>query len=150
MPIANIDQVLALPTLPGMNKLESDIGKAWIAKHQQDYDSVEFDTHLGAGVQLPPGTPDYVIKSALASTTKRTDIIAHSRGSVTIVEAKEQVTLGAMGQLLGYRRLYLQAYPQTGHVDLVVAGLSIVADIAHIFAENSIAVELFPATVLST
>lgn len=148
MPIEHIDTWLSLPQLPGLNAIESKIAKAWLAAHRDDYDSVIFNMRLGAGVQLPPGTPDYILKAAKAGTTKRTDIVAYSRGSVTIVEAKEQATFGALGQLLGYRRLYLTDNPQTGHVDLVIAAITQVADTAHVFAENNIKVELFPNAAL--
>lgn len=144
MPIEGIDFWLSLAQLPGLNVIESKIAKSWLAKHRDDYERVVFNMRLGAGVQLPPGTPDYILKAAKAGTTKRTDIVAFSNGSVTIVEAKEQATFGALGQLLGYRRLYLQDNPQTGHVDMVIAAITQVADTAHVFAENNIKVELFP------
>jgi hypothetical protein len=148
MAIEHLDSWLALPTLPALTNVESAIAKAWLVKHRDDWDSVTFNMRLGAGVQMPPGTPIYIVEAAKAGTQKRTDIIAHRHGNIAIVEVKKRISLGSLGQLLGYRRLYLAENPQTGHVDLVAAALSIQADIEHIFTENNISVELFPNAVL--
>lgn len=144
MPIANIDTWLSLPGLPGLVPIESAIGKAWLALHRNDYDSVIFNVRLGSGTPMPPGTPDYILKAVKASTTKRSDIIAFRNGSVTIVEIKDRIGLGALGQLQGYQHLYLQDNPATGHIDLVAAGLTIQADIEPIFRNSGIKIELFP------
>lgn len=144
MPIQGLDVLLSLPQLPALTLVESAIGKAWLRAHANEYDSVTFNMRLGAGVTLPPGTPAWVYESARAGTTKRTDIVAHRGSDATIVEVKKRISLGSLGQLLGYQALYLQDNPQTGVVRLVAAGLSIQDDITGILNNHGITVELFP------
>lgn len=144
MPIDGIDALLALPSLPALVLIESAVGKAWLRAHRDDYDSVEFNVRLGAGVQLPPGSPAYLYESARAGTTKRIDIVAHDGGNITIVEIKKRISLSALGQLQGYSHLYLQDRPATGHIRLVAIGLSIQEDIAPILRNAGITIELFP------
>jgi len=148
MAIEHIDTWLSLPTLPGLTNVESAIAKAWLQLHRNDWDSVEFNLRLGAGVQLPKGTPIYIVEAARAGTTKRTDIVAHRHGSIAIVEVKKRINLGSLGQLMGYQHLYLADNPSTGHIDLVAAGLSIQADIEPILRNAGIKVELFPHAVM--
>lgn len=144
MAITGLDQILASPILPGSTPQESAIGRAWLRKHAGDYDSVEFNVRVGQGVGLPPGTPQYVGLAAYASTTKRIDIVAHRGTSVDIVELKEVLGLGAIGQLIGYSHLYLADHPATGHVGLIAAGLMTQADVAPVYAKTGIGIELFP------
>lgn len=144
MAIKDLDIFLRLPTLPALTLVESAIAKAWLRKHADEYDSITFNMRLGAGLQLPPGTPAYVYESARAGTTKRTDMIAHRGHDATIVEVKKRISLGSLGQLIGYEHLYLKENPQTGVVRLVAAGLSIQEDIVDIFGFKGITVELFP------
>lgn len=148
MPILHLDAWLAQSTLPGLTNVESAIGKAWLVKHQADYESVEFNLRLGAGVKMPPGTPVYILEAAKAGTTKRTDMILHHGSDIAIVEIKKRINLGSLGQLLGYRSLYLTDHPATGHIDLVAAGLTVQADIEPILRNAGIAIELFPNAAL--
>jgi len=150
MPIQGLDSIMASPILAGSTAQESAIGRAWLRAHANDYDSVEFNVRVGKGVGLPPGTPEYVGLAAYAGTTKRIDIVAHRGSSIDIVELKEVLGLGAIGQLLGYAHLYLADHPQTGHVGMIAAGLMTQADVAPVYTKSGIAVELFPAAQLSS
>lgn len=144
MPIQGLDALLALPILPGIGPVESAIGKAWLRKHANDYHSVQLNVRLGSGAALPPGTPSYVQAAAFASTTKRADIIAYNGNNISIVEIKQTIGLGALGQLLGYSYLYVRDNPETGHIGLIAAAADIQADIAPILQHHQITVELFP------
>lgn len=150
MPINGLDSILASPILAGSTVQESAIGRAWLRKHAADYDSVEFNVRVGKGVGLPPGTPKYVSLAAYASTTKRIDIVAHRGSSVDVIELKEVLGLGAIGQLIGYAHLYLADHPATGHVGMIGAGLMLQADVAPVYARSGIVVELFPEVQLAS
>lgn len=150
MAIEGLDQILAGAILPGSTRQESAIGRAWLRAHANDYDSVEFNVRVGQGVGLPPGTSQYVGLAAYASTTKRIDIVAHRGSSVDVIELKEVLGLGAIGQLIGYSHLYLADHPATGHVGMIAAGLMTQADVAPVYAKAGIRVELFPDAQLST
>lgn len=144
MPIAHLEAWLAMSTLPALTNVESAIAKAWLVKHQNDYDTVEFNMRLGAGVKLPPGTPAYIVDAAKAGTTKRTDMVLRRGSDVTIVEVKKRINAGSMGQLQVYQQLFLADHPATGHIGLVAAGLTVQADIEPILRNAGISVELFP------
>ncbi len=135
--------------LPGFNALESLIAGAWVRKHQDEYDSVEFNVRLGKGIEVPAGSPDYLHKYAAASTTKRADLIAFAKDHATIVEVKARISPGALGQLHVYGKLFPQQFPKVKDVRLVAAGQSIMPDLDQIFSDHSITIELFPNPYLS-
>lgn len=147
MPLANIDALLELSTIPGLRKPDTAIAKAWLRAHAAEYDAVEFNVRLGQGIVLPEGSDPSLVLFAQAVSTKRADIVAHAGRDVTIVEIKIRIGGAALGQLVLYRQLYRDAYPDTGNVRLIVAGQYLEPDVAATYAAHSIAIETFPAAL---
>lgn len=144
MPIENIGQILASTKQIGGNACETAVCKAFLVKHVQDYDRVDLEVRLGPGLDLGPGAPAYLQRCATASWQKRADMICWRDGVPTIVEAKERIDGGAIGQLLVYQRLLKQDNPKIFTVYKIAAGLSIVTGIDSFFYDYGITVELFP------
>jgi len=148
MPIPNIDQILAAG-VTGTTQAEAAVGKAWLEKHWQEWDRVEFNVPMGPGVTLWPGAPDYVVKSAQASTKPRADIIVwrNQDRSAAIVELKQRIGGAALGQVITYAHLLQADRPQLVQVYRIVAGASILEGIQPVFDHAGVSVELFPLAV---
>lgn len=144
MPLADLDVLVTAARLPALTPLESAIGQAWLKEHQAEYDQVDFNVRLGEGIQLPPGSPEFMQRYARASTTKRADMILRAGSVATIVEIKIRIGAGALGQLQVYRDLYAAQTPEVSDVVLIAIGQSIEPDIRAILAGAGISVELFP------
>jgi hypothetical protein len=144
MPLANIDAYLAGGQLPALTPIESAVARAWLIAHQAEYDRVEFNVRLGDGIQLPPGSPEFMQRFARAATTKRADLILYRGTVATIVEVKIRIGASAIGQLTTYRLLLMQARPDLTAVNMIAAGQTIEPDINAIMTGQAIGVELFP------
>lgn len=145
MAIPNLDQIIAAG-VTGTTKAESAVGSAWLREHGTEWDRVEFNVPMGPGVELWPGAPDYVVKSAQASTKPRADIVVYRNGDQTaaIVELKARIGGAAMGQVLTYAHMLQVDNPRLLQVYKIVAGNSILAGIQQVFEKNGVTVELFP------
>lgn len=147
MPIPNIGQILASPKQIGGNACETAVIKAFLIKHCDDYDRVEFEVHLGPGLNLGPGAPAWLQRCATTSWQKRADMICWRGDVPTIVEAKERIDAGAIGQLLAYQRLLTADNPKIFTLYKIAAGQSIVTGIESFFFDYGITVELFPGAI---
>lgn len=148
MPIKNLDAILTAGVVPGTNKAESMVGIAWLREHGAEWDRVEFNVGLGPGVQLGPGTPDYVQRSATYSTRPRADMILY-RGDSTaaVVEIKERIRGSAMGQVITYAHMLQADNPRLLQVYKIVVGATIVEGIKPVFDANGVVVELLPLAI---
>lgn len=144
MPLKQIDYLRGLSQLAGLTALESAIAKAWLDAHWQEFDSVDFNVRLGSGVELPPGSPDYIKRFARAATTKRADLVLHLGRDVTIVEVKIRIGGSALGQLQLYSTLYARDFPATQRITMIAAGQTIEPDVRDVLTHHGIRVELFP------
>lgn len=143
MPIANLEYILTRPQLPGMTAEESAVGRRWIEEHANDYDSAEFNVRLGQGMQLEGEWDESTRRFAALATAKRADIIARRGNAVTIVEVKVRVGLGALGQLIGYRDLWLAQNPQTTVEELIAAAVTAEPDVQQVFQQAGVKLEFF-------
>lgn len=144
MPIPDIGIILANPRQIGGNAWETAVLKAFLVVHVNDYDSVEFEVPLGPALDLGPLVPAYVQRCATASSRKRADMICWREGVPTIVEAKERVDGGALGQLLVYSRLLREDKPTLQQIYKIAVGASAVIGIEDILFSYGVLVEVFP------
>lgn len=73
-----------------------------------------YDVRVGNGLQLPAGSSGYAVRSALALTTKRIDVLWRHGDTWIICEVKRRAGAGAVGQLITYRDLFLKTPGITG------------------------------------
>jgi hypothetical protein len=144
MSIPNIGAILSSTTQIGGNQVETRIAKAFLIKHVDDYDRVEFNVGLGPGINLGPGFAPYVQASATASTKPRADMIAYKGETATIVEFKGRIGPSVMGQLLTYWHMLKEDNPKLLQVYKIAAGGSIQDGQQAILDRYGITVELFP------
>jgi len=149
MPPPNLDLLLTRRQYEQVNKIESAIARAWLVAHGAEYDAVEFNVRLGAGQQLGPEFSDATRAAAQASTQKRADIVVTRAGQTTIIEIKERIGFSVLGQLLGYRALYLQDHPELTGIQLLAIGQSVRTDVEPVLREHGIALEYFPNVTAS-
>lgn len=134
--------------LPALTPIEDAVAKAWLTKHQAEYSAVQFNVRLGTGVILASSDPEYMKRFARAATTKRADMILFNGDLVTIVEVKIRIGGSALGQLQLYRKLYMAEHPEVKTPALVAVGQTIEPDVAELYADHGVTVELFPSVGL--
>jgi len=120
-PPPNLEELLARRIYPGMSQAESRILRSWIQNHGAEWDAIDVEARLGAGVLLSPHFDQKFRKDWERRTKARPDAIAtRAPDLVLIIEAKEQATSEAVWQVLGYRDLYRAEYPLARIQTLIV------------------------------
>ncbi len=114
------DALLAQRIFPEQLKVESEIIHDWLVAHVDEYDRIEFSVRLGEGQTPDPNHLEGIQRMTELVTRSRADAIASRGGHVTIVEAKERATPSVLGQLLTYRRLFLDEHPEADEPRLLV------------------------------
>jgi hypothetical protein len=123
---------------------EAALAKAWLEANIHQYDDLDWQKHVGPGVELGSEHHPNMQKMAYHSSRKRADLVAYQGQSATIVEFKDHVDLAAVRQALGYADLWRHspADPPVGAV--VVVGRSGDAGIIDTAAALGVTVELLP------
>jgi len=78
--------------------------------HQKEYESFDYDIHVGFGADLPERVSPMIRKIALGLTRKRIDVVGYKPNSITIFELKPEAGLSAIGQCLAYYYLYRREF----------------------------------------
>jgi len=103
---------------------------------------IEYDVRLGEGTVLPPETPEWVQRMAYQLSTKRVDAVVTTSERIYLVEVKDRISFSALGQLLGYRSLFMAERRPTRTVSMVVVGEILAPDVAGVLSEHGIEVFL--------
>ncbi len=146
LPAGEQAALLALAKYPGRFEGEHEVIADWLPGATVFYDRIAFNVHLGSGVQPPEGLVEPWLSAAVAGSQKRADIIAWLPEGIVIIEAKGRATTDALGQLLGYKALWLEANPNIPVVALEVICRRINADDQYIFLANNITIRVFEHT----
>lgn len=121
---------------------ERDILRRWVALHVNDYDRLAENVLVGQGYDPGPTWPDNYRAMQLHLSRRRIDAVAWKGLQPTIIEAKDRIGTGALGQVLTYRNLWIAANPGGPAPILLIVATAIGPDIAPSLAEHSVAFEL--------
>ena len=69
-------QLLTEVQYPSMTALESAVAHAWIAKHADEWDDVEFNVRSGSALDIGPEYSSAVRQQAALNSQKRIDMVA--------------------------------------------------------------------------
>jgi len=86
------------------------IWNKFLDKHEKEYDSFDYDIHVGEGAELPEDISPMIRKIALGLTRKRIDVVGYTPTAITIFELKPEAGLSAIGQCLAYYYLYRREF----------------------------------------
>jgi hypothetical protein len=138
MPPPNLDHLIAQDYFPGLEAGESRVAHAWLVTRGALYDTIEFNVRLGVGVEPPAELVEPYLSMATELSRKRADILARAGDDVIIIEVKLRASLGAIGQVLGYKSLYEREHPQTGSVRLAIVAQRVDPDAQYAITQNGI------------
>ena len=103
-----------LPKYPHLGADEAGIWNAFIAKHPDFFDSVDYDVHVGSPRKFPGQPRDRITLGMEEMSRHRIDFVGYKDETIYIGEIKRNSQLGAIGQLLGERELYQEEFaPKT-------------------------------------
>jgi len=137
--------LLRCERLPGLNKYEDVLARRWLSDWHQFYDTVEFQAHVGGGIDPGPAWDETLRRMYRHNSQKRIDALARGPFGVTIVEIKHKLDLAQLGQLIGYRWLWVHEHNNPAeHVELVALGFTALEDVAHAMRANGVRLILYP------
>ena len=93
--------------LPG----EVRVWRAFLRSYEDRWETFVYDVHVGEG-SLPQEDPSSVFAQNFKwLTKKRIDVIGWNRDQPTIFEVRARASLPLMGQLIGYKELWMRDNP---------------------------------------
>lgn len=110
-PPPDLDVLLVQFAYPGMPEPESAVFRDFLQARGREFDRFDFNVRLGSGATVDDGLTEQYEKLAIKLTQKRADVVAWQADQPTIIEVKIRIGLGAQGQLLGYRSLWIRDRP---------------------------------------
>jgi hypothetical protein len=119
---------------PHMLKREERIWDAYLAEYGMPAGRIDYDVHLGEGAPISPEWPEWMAVMVKALSTKRADVVAETRFSITIFEIKRRAGLSCLGQLLGYEALMTKERGGWKPINLVAVCAEIEPDMAETFS----------------
>ena len=93
---------------PHMLKNDVSLWESFLKLYGDYFDVFDYDVHLGEGnpVKLP-ALPN-IVSATKSLTQKRIDAVGYRNDEVWIFEVKPDAGLSALGQLIGYRDLWIR------------------------------------------
>jgi len=125
---------------PHMLPAESALWLGFLRKFGSGWTNFQYDVHVGEGITLGP---DYDVMTqglAKALTQKRIDALGWRQGVPWIFEVKVQAALSALGQVMGYRALYVKTFRWEGDVRLAIVTDMVMPDDKYVFEAHGIKV----------
>ncbi len=140
---ADLDALLIARYYPERTGRESVVIRDWLRLHGTEYDRIAFSVRIGTGLDADPEHMDGIQRMTRYNSRMRIDVLAWRGEEPEIIEVKERVTAGVLGQLLGYRQLFIEENPGTITPRLTVIGRWGSDDVLKILTSHGITVYLY-------
>ena len=123
---------------------ELQLARTWLTIHSSDYDSAQTNFLVGNGYDPGETYPAPYRSMVIRVSRRRIDIVATKGSQPTLVELKDQIGLSALGQLIGYRKLFSDLNPSYPPASLLAVGWSIGPDVGNALKSAGVNYELVP------
>lgn len=122
--------------------LERPIWARYLAATSEEFLSLTYDLHLGEGAPIDPALSVGTQAIIAAVSRKRVDVVGETADSIIIFEVKPRAGMGAMGQLLTYRELYLREVRPMKPIRMMVVCERVEPDVPRVYAQYGIEIAL--------
>ena len=106
------------------------------------FETVDYDYRVGSGAPIPEGTAENYARMMKMLSQKRIDVIGWKNESPTIIEVKRRVGLGTLGQVFGYRILFMKEFKNIKKPELLVVCEVISGDDLGVLEGSGVPVEV--------
>jgi hypothetical protein len=133
----------ALYKYPRMSSEDVKIWQPFLSDQGAKYDRFDYDLKVGTGVLPDLPVPEIFLQDFQELTKKRIDAVGYNKNGATLFEVKPRAGTSALGQLLTYKILFTQSYPDVPIYQLVlVCGLATDEEI-QLYKQYGIIVEVY-------
>jgi hypothetical protein len=105
---------------PNMKPGETEIWNRFIDKYPEKYDEVVYNLKVGQGALIPEGTEENIAQDFKELTQHKIDVVGFKGKIIDIIEVKPYAGTSAVGQVIGYRELYVKHIDQYAWPTLVI------------------------------
>jgi hypothetical protein len=130
---------------PGLLPAEVLVLKAWLVLHEGEYDRFDYNYRLGTGLDPGPAYAPEIRRQAIMNSQKRIDAVGYQGQNVTLVEAKRRAGFSNIGQLVGYRDLWIREHPDQPTPRLVLVATAVQTDLVHVAQQQKIDIDFVEA-----
>ena len=134
---------------PGLIPIESQLWRTWLPEHEGEYDTFEYNVHVGEGINIAPRSleGDPALQSKIQeqfrqATQKKIDVVGFQGDAMTIFEVEERPGTRALGQLLTYRELLHKQRPPTSVTTLALVARRLGTDMRTVFERSGVKIWL--------
>jgi len=99
-----------MPNYPHMLAEDRDLWTKFLELGKYSIEKVWYDVHCGLGLPVPGGKQSIEYKIAQGVTRKRIDVVCTVKNEIWIIEIKPHANMGALGQIITYRKLFTEEY----------------------------------------
>jgi hypothetical protein len=103
-----------------MREKETLIWERFLVAYPEAYNEVVYNLKLGEGADIPEGTAENIAKDFKELTQHKIDVVGFKGNNIDIIELKPYAGVGAIGQVIGYRDLYITYINRNANPNLVV------------------------------
>ena len=119
-----------------------DVWNRFIVKFPDRFETVDYDFRVGDGQQLDIELGENYQRMAKMLSQLRIDALCWNGELPTIVEVKPRCVITALGQLQGYKILFVKEFKNIISPELLMVCEVISNDVLHVFKESRISVEI--------
>jgi len=127
---------------PHMIGDDIEIWERFVDKYPGYFNTVDYDWRVGKGMSLDQTWDPKIKRMATMLTQKRIDVIGWKDDQPVIIEVKKRVGLSTLGQVLGYKTLFINEFPKIKTPELMIITEIIGADDLMILKIFDIPVEI--------
>ncbi len=125
---------------PHMIGEDEKIWNRFMTLNPDSFETVDYDFRVGKGASVSPGEQENYARMITMLSQKRIDVIGWNGESPTIIEVKHRVGLGTLGQVIGYRTLFVMEFQRIKKPELLIICELISEDDQLVLDENKIPV----------
>lgn len=105
---------------PHMKPYDVAIWERFIEMWPDEYESCQYDYHVGDPPPFNPLMDDDEDLNQDALYRLKIDVVAHKNGEIDIIEIKPNAGASAIGQVKGYRDLYIRDEQPKEKINMVI------------------------------
>ena len=124
-----------MPHYPHMMAEDREVWTKFLEGHEFEIDRVWYDVHCGLGLPAKPGASTMEHKISQGVTRKRIDVVCTVKDEIWIIEIKPHANMGALGQIITYKKLFTEEYSTPYKIIPVLLAWTIDMDIVPLLGD---------------
>jgi hypothetical protein len=125
---------------PHLSPAEAALWHKFIAKNPDAYERVAYDVKVGTAPDFVLQSDDETVRKQASLYRYKIDVIGFKGNQIDIIELKQSATMRAIGQVKGYRKLYVRDVDANARGEDIIITDLLLPDMEHLAAEENVKV----------